>query len=97
MTEAEKYADNKYTKQAKEYAPTSSIRAVYDNCIEDFNAGRKSVSSININTIKLLMERWALLELKSFVKRDTAVGYRAETRKRRIYNLLNHLMDNYNL
>lgn len=39
MTEAEKYADKKYTKQAKEYASTSSIRAVYDNCIQDFNAG----------------------------------------------------------
>jgi hypothetical protein len=39
MTEAEKYADKKYTPQAKEYASTSSVRAVYDNCIVDFNAG----------------------------------------------------------
>lgn len=100
MTEAEKYADKKYTPQAKEYASTSSIRAVYDNCIEDFNAGRNSVAPIkplNIDTIKLLMELWALLELKSFVKRDTIVGYRAEKRQTRIYNLLNHLRDNYNL
>jgi hypothetical protein len=38
---AEEYADNKYTPKAKEYAETSSIKAVYDNCIVDFNAGYK--------------------------------------------------------
>lgn len=42
---AEEYADNKYTKQAKEYAITSSIRAIYENCIIDFKEGYNSRQS----------------------------------------------------
>jgi hypothetical protein len=94
---AEEYADNKYTPKAKEYAQTSSIKAVYDNCIVDFNAGVNSVDRIKIDTIKLLMEKWALLELVTVLKKGTERADRAQRRKTRIYTLLNHLMDNYNL
>lgn len=53
---AEEYADNKLTPKAKEYAVTSSIRAVYDNCVEDFNAGFNSCQ-IKIDELTKEVER----------------------------------------
>lgn len=56
MNKAEEYADNKFTPKAKQYAATSSIKAVYDNCIEDFNAGFNS-RQIEIDSLTKEVER----------------------------------------